>query len=144
AARCESGARPTAGEDDFLRILFVAMAESVHTARWVGQLVGRGWDLHLFPVTDAPPHPALTGVTLHSFSSARPRGADPGLRMSGPYPLRKGGYLLQLAARRAFPQRMAHAERLASAVRRLRPDILHSLGMQIAAYPTNGGRKALG
>src|SRR5438105_4194288 len=111
------------------------MAESVHTARWIGQVGGQGWDVHLFPVTDAPPHAALTGVTLHAFSGARPAGADAGLRVKGPYPLRRGGYLLQLAAQRAFPRRMARAARLASVVRRVRPDIVHSLGMQLAAYP---------
>ncbi|HST51634.1 MAG TPA: glycosyltransferase [Pyrinomonadaceae bacterium] len=127
-----------------MRILFVATPESVHTARWIGQLGGQGWDVHLFPTNDAPPHAALTGVTFHAFSGARPSGADPGLRVKGPYPLRRGGYVLQLAARQVFPRRMARDARLASAVRRIRPDIVHSLGVQLAAYPTLEAKRAFG
>lgn len=127
-----------------MRILFVAISESVHTARWIRQLSGQGWDVHLFPATDAPPHAALTDVTLHAFSRVRPKHADPGLRVTGPYPLRTGGYLSYLAARRAFPQRMASATRLASVVRRLKPDIIHSLGVQLAGYLTLDAKRVLG
>lgn len=116
----------------------------MHTARWIGQLSGRGWDVHLFPTSDAPPHAALTGVTMHAFSGARPAGADAGLSVRGPYPFRRGGYVLQLAARRAFPRQMARAARLASVVRRVRPDVVHSLGVQIAAYPTLDARREFG
>ncbi len=120
------------------------MAESVHTARWVGQLGGLGWDLHLFPVTDAQPHAALTGVTMHAFSGARPAGADHGLRVKGPYPFRRGSYMFYLAAQRAFPRRMARAARLASVVRGVKPDIVHSLEMQRAAYLALEAKRALG
>ena len=43
-----------------MRVLFVAMADSIHTARWIRQLQGQGWDLHLFPVDTSgglPPKP---------------------------------------------------------------------------------------
>src|SRR5712692_7747884 len=33
-----------------MRILFVAMTDSVHTTRWINQLNALGWDIHLFPV----------------------------------------------------------------------------------------------
>jgi glycosyltransferase involved in cell wall biosynthesis len=127
-----------------LRLLFVAIPDSVHTAGWVRQLGGRGWDVHLFPTNAAPPHAALTGVTLHAFSRARPKGADPGLRVKGPYPLRVGGYMSYLAAQRAFPRRMARGERLASLVKRIKPDIIHSLGVQLAGYVTLEAKRALG
>ena len=48
-----------------MRILFVAMAHSIHTARWIAQLRGRGWDLHLFPVERARLHPGLADLTIH-------------------------------------------------------------------------------
>jgi len=47
------------------RILFVAMQNSIHVARWIEQIADRGWDLHLFPVSNAAPHPRLAGVTIH-------------------------------------------------------------------------------
>ena len=48
-----------------LRILFVGYADSIHTARWTAQLVGQGWDLHLFGGTHAKPNPELHSVTVH-------------------------------------------------------------------------------
>ena len=36
-----------------MKILFVAMAESIHTARWINQITGQGWDVSLFPSTDS-------------------------------------------------------------------------------------------
>lgn len=35
-----------------MRILFVAMAESIHTSRWIHQLKDEGWDLYLYPSHD--------------------------------------------------------------------------------------------
>ena len=122
----------------------MALPDSVHTAGWIKQLGGRGWDVHLFPSNDAPPHAALTGLTLHSFSRARPKGADPGLRVKGPYPLRAGGYMSYLAAQRVFPRRMARAARLASVVKRIKPDVVHSLGVQLAGYVTLEAKREAG
>jgi hypothetical protein len=57
-----------------MRILLVAMANSIHTARWVDQLAGQGWDLHLFPSTDSwiEAHPELGNVTLHHTGFRNP------------------------------------------------------------------------
>lgn len=43
----------------------MAMVNSVHTARWIAQLQGTDWDLHLFPCDNAPAWPSLSGVTVH-------------------------------------------------------------------------------
>src|SRR5207244_623486 len=70
---------PGRGQALEMRVLFVAMAHSVHTARWIAQLRGRGWDLHLFPVESARLHPELHDVTLPDAwgcdRSARPPSA---------------------------------------------------------------------
>lgn len=56
------------------RILFVGMVDSPHTARWINQISDQGWDLHIFPVYDAPAHPLLKGVTVHRpWITFRPR-----------------------------------------------------------------------
>lgn len=127
-----------------MRILFVGMAESVHTARWIGQLAGLDWDLHLFPVTHVAPHRSLTGVTMHTFSRARIPGTDPGLRLDGRYPFRRGSYRAQRFADRAFPARMTRTAQLASVVRRIKPDIVHSLGVQHGGYLTLEAKQNLG
>ena len=43
-----------------MKILFVAMANSIHAVRWIAQADGRGWGPHLFPAQLprlAPPNP---------------------------------------------------------------------------------------
>ncbi|WP_080518830.1 glycosyltransferase [Rhodopseudomonas palustris] len=48
-----------------LRILFVAMHTSVHAARWIEQTSKLGFDCHVFPINDLPPHHLLGDATLH-------------------------------------------------------------------------------
>lgn len=127
-----------------MRILFVALPESIHTARWIKQLAGQDWEVHLFPASNQEPHGDLTNVTIHTFSTARRRGLNPTVRLAGPYPLRRGAGLLQWAADRAFPQRMSRPARLASLIRRLKPDIVHTLGVQHAGYLMLEARPMLG
>lgn len=56
------------------RILFVAMQNSPHTARWIEQIAGQGWELHLFPVNYLPVLPEMTGVIVHQpWHMVRPR-----------------------------------------------------------------------
>ncbi|MBC8389929.1 MAG: hypothetical protein H8E13_18030 [Actinobacteria bacterium] len=49
-----------------MRILIVAMAGSIHTARWIRQINDQGWDIHLFP-TDSftAVHPDIKNVRVH-------------------------------------------------------------------------------
>ncbi len=78
-----------------MRILFVAMPNSVHVARWINQISDRGWDLHLFPSIDlfssAPEriHPDLRNITVYGASVHRPEGLDPSVRLRGVWPLRR-------------------------------------------------------
>src|SRR5437899_165972 len=43
-----------------------------------------------------------------------------------------------------FPRRMASAARLAAVVKRVKPDIVHSLGVQLSAYLTLEAKLAMG
>lgn len=127
-----------------MRILFVAMPESVHTARWIDQLAGPAWDVHLFPAYEAEPHEDLRDVTFHSFSRARRPGGNAHVRRTGPYPLRRGATLARMAAERALPRRLSPAARLAALIKRLKPDVIHTLQIQVGGYPTLAAKEALG
>ncbi|HWC27838.1 MAG TPA: glycosyltransferase, partial [Solirubrobacteraceae bacterium] len=125
------------------RILLVAMANSVHTARWIGQLDDEGWDVHLFPVSHRPLHSDLRNVTVHT-PVRRPRpDLDISVRQRGiRWPLPRGSVRLEWTLERmSWTNRAA---RLARAVSRLRPDIVHSLEMQHSAYLTLESRRLLG
>ena len=125
-----------------MRILFVAMSNSIHTARWINQLHGQKWDLHLFPSLDVgTAHPDLVGVTVHhSFFGAAGRSKSTvktrGVYVPGLSRIPKG--LLS----RFMPAYRQH--QLRWLIRRLKPDIVHSLEIQSAGYLTLKAKHALG
>lgn len=120
-----------------LRILFVAQAVSIHTARWISQLRGQGWDLHVFDMLGSLPHAELRGITEYSMlrprripdSDTQPAYGHPLFLRHGwdPFPLSLAGFLI----RRLFRQRTA---RLANLIRDLRPDVIHSFELQTESY----------
>ncbi len=110
-----------------MRILFVGLPESIHTVRWIEQISDQGWDIHFFPVTSAALHPMFRNITVYRMSAARAPGLDPSVRVRGLWPLRKG------AAR--LTSMVDNAAWLARIIRWLKPDIVHSLGIQHGGYP---------
>ena len=127
-----------------MKILFVAMQESVHTARWIAQLSQSKWDIHLFPVHNAPLHPALRNITAYGLYSSRPEGSDASVRMRGLLPFRRGTYRLTQAAKRFWPALSQRAGWLARVIRRVRPDVIHSMEFQHSAYLTLEAKHILG
>jgi glycosyltransferase involved in cell wall biosynthesis len=119
-----------------VRVLLVAMPGSVHTARWIDQIAGEGWDLHLSPSIWQAPHPGLKGITVHTTVVGR-RGADSpaSLKVRGLWPFRRGSEAVYWLANRSTAQRwLRPATRLADLIRRIRPDVVHSLEFQGAGY----------
>lgn len=127
-----------------MRILFVAMSASVHTARWIAQLAGRGWDLHLFPSIDlGATHPEMRDLTVHqSFYGGRAK-PHPSVRQRGinlhNHPL---SYVARRAAHQLLPRHRLH--QLVRLVRRLRPDVIHSLEFQSGGYLTLEAAREIG
>lgn len=127
-----------------MRILFVAFADSIHTARWINQLHGQGWDIHLFPVFTGwkqEVHPELREVTVHGFFLPRPAGLDRSVRFAGPWKVPFGHKQMKALVESAGRRRVNESWRLASLIRGLRPDVVHSLEFQHAAYLTCGVRE---
>jgi glycosyltransferase involved in cell wall biosynthesis len=130
-----------------VKVLIVGMSNSVHLARWVEQIADQGWDIHLFPSIDTGTvHPALRNVTVHWTMYARQSDADPtvrfrGLRIRSPFE----GRTLYLAMRELFRRYWPsyRAVQLARVLRRLKPDVVHSIEFQYAGYLTLEARKRL-
>lgn len=138
-------------------ILLVAMLDSVHTARWVKQLMGQGWKIYLFPSTNTrklhpdlidtgdlqpylieadEPHPALAFLVRIVRSLLR-RIKDSlsalGLRFIVElvdWPNRQ----LEKYLNNKFPSDLE--TQLKNAILRLRPNLIHSLEIQAAGYLT--------
>ena len=138
-----------------MRILFVAMGHSIHTARWISQVKDNGWDLHLFPVDDAPLHTELEALTIHDVVSGRPQGLKdsvrlvddyfPVLNLPLPWPdvIHRARYLARRVAQRSLSRRSDAARRLARVIRKLRPDVIHSLSLTPAGDLVLQARKYL-
>jgi glycosyltransferase involved in cell wall biosynthesis len=115
-----------------LKILFVAMTDSIHTARWINQIAGQGWNIHLFPVYSVAPSSELRNVTVYGLALFRPRNLHSSVRYIGLLPIGTTGNFLEKAIYRFFPQLWAYA--LSVLVRIIKPDIMHSLEFQHSAY----------
>lgn len=116
-----------------MRILFVAVLHSPHTARWISQLDGTGWDIHVVGWQETV-HPLLKqveNVTIHAVPRKR-------------WPLTRGSYRLKkipIVRRLLFPEMSGYLVRL---IRGLQPDCIHSLKMPTPTYSVLDARKQLG
>ena len=115
-----------------MRILFVAMPESIHTARWINQITDQGWDVRLFPVYSAAPSSELRNVTVYGIALGRPRNLHPSVRYRGFFPVGRAGNILEKAAYHLFPKIWELA--LDFVIKIVKPDIVHSLEFQHGAY----------
>jgi hypothetical protein len=129
-----------------MRILFVAMPGSVHTARWIDRIAGEGWDLHLFPSLWQAPHPQLRETTVHTVVVGRRLpGSSPSARIRGLWPFKTGVETVYWLANRTTVQGwLRPADRLARLIRRIKPDVVHSLEFQGAGYLALAAKRLLG
>jgi glycosyltransferase involved in cell wall biosynthesis len=128
-----------------MRILFVARSDSIHTARWINQLDGQGWDIHLFPSIDiGVVNPELRNVTVHHSFYHVQKNRHQAIKSRGvpvifPRIAREVSTLGRIALERIWSgYRMFQLGRL---IRKLKPDIIHSMEIQAAGYLVSGVRK---
>jgi glycosyltransferase involved in cell wall biosynthesis len=117
-----------------LRILFVARPYSVHTARWINQVADQGWDLHLFPSSEAPLHPDYRNLTAYYIERNARARVHESVRTRVLWPLSRGGSRLRSLAERLPAKWNDRAEWLARVIRKLKPDVIHALEFQEAGY----------
>ncbi|OGU15526.1 MAG: hypothetical protein A2076_12720 [Geobacteraceae bacterium GWC2_53_11] len=129
-------------------IVFVVLPESLHTARWINQFIDQGWDLHVFPALDTGKvHPELKNTTVYySFYGDIGINEKSGNRYQGIYlPTSMGVFaavLLRSLLQRFYPSYRAH--QLSRLIRRINPDVVHSMEFQIAGYLTLEVREVFG
>lgn len=122
------------------RILFIAMPDSIHTVRWISQISDQGWDLYLFPVFHGNPHSDFRKITVFGADPFRPAHLDRSVRFkpwsSYAYYLDYIEGLLKSHKSHRFVERA-----LARVIRYVKPDLIHSLEIQHAAYLTLNVKK---
>ena len=124
-----------------MRILIVAMAESIHTARWISQIADQGWDIHLFPSIDnGVVHQRLRHVTVHHSVYVWPHGYERSVKPRGvPVFMNAMAYQGKRLLQKLLPEyRIIQLKRT---IEKTNPDIVHSLEIQHAGYLTLEARK---
>jgi glycosyltransferase involved in cell wall biosynthesis len=124
-----------------MRILFVAMSDSIHTARWINQISDQGWDIHLFPSIDrGVTHPDLQKATVYHSFYTKSKNRNKTLKLSGiPLISKYEAFIGRETLKRLWPD--SRRLYLADLIKRLHPDVIHSMEMQAAGYLTMAVRK---
>jgi hypothetical protein len=84
-----------------------------HSARWINQIAGCGWDLHVFGAFESPWHPDFENVTAYSYASG-PDRADKMFRSKKLWPLPIATERMKMLASR-LPEQLVIARGLARA-----------------------------
>jgi len=105
-----------------MRILFVAMSNSIHSVRWISQLVDQGWDIYLYPSQDIEElHEGFLGMRINLHKKLRKRRF-------------KLNWCLGVIIRKTKKFFFANDESLYKYIEKIKPDIIHTLETQAAGY----------
>ena len=117
-----------------MKLLIVAMSRSIHTARWINQISDQGWEIHLFPsLGDGRVHPDMRNVIVHHSIYGRKTNCDSSIKFRGiPVYSNQLAQLLRFVLFKKFPNFKALL--LKRLIKRIKPDIIHSLEIQAAGY----------
>lgn len=127
------------------KLLLVAIPNSIHTARWISQLKDQAWDIYLFPSLGGEVvHSHITDVTVqHLFYRQYIRKKQPGsFKQENPsFIARHIDSLRKRAIDHFFPNQ--RCKQLMRLIRKVKPDVIHSMEIQAAGYLTLEAKKQL-
>jgi glycosyltransferase involved in cell wall biosynthesis len=126
-----------------MRILFVGMTGSIHTARWLSQIEDQGWEVYLFPVQRTDPHPKLRNLTVFGANPLRTRYLHKSVRYISWTSISVYWDMLEGLLKHQLTNRFK-AMALMHTIRNIKPDIIHSLEIQHAGYLTLRAKNKLG
>lgn len=124
-----------------MKILIVGFSESIHVARWINQLKDTGWQIYLFPSVDnGAVNPEMKNVTVfHSFYGSKTK-KNKELTVRGiPVASHLVGIVFRMLLRKASPD--YQKKYLKRVIRKIKPDIIHSMEIQHAGYLVNDVKK---
>jgi len=125
-----------------MRILFVAMPDSIHTVRWISQIADQGWDIFLFPVFIARSSPDLRNLTVfESFIPGRKAKENHVHSIWWTIPFFLADFVMSRI--KGVKTNYFATRALAIIIRWLQPDSVHSLEIQHAGYMTLDAKNIL-
>lgn len=126
-----------------VKILFIAMPNSIHAARWISQIAThKEWRVYLFPSKPSRLLPDFNSITYFHPNFFHLKNIDKSVRSRFLFPPFFSNPLLQRISTQFFPN--VEAKLLARVIRQIKPDIVHSLEIQHAGYLTFQARQLLG
>ncbi|MDE4907352.1 glycosyltransferase [Methanogenium marinum] len=117
------------------------MSDSIHTARWISQLDKQGWDIHLFPSRDyGSSHKDLKNLTLYHSFYGYLRNLNKNVQYKG---IPVFSHYLSWMAKTAkkFINPNYRVDQLENVIKKIKPDIIHSMEFQSAGYLTLEAKK---
>lgn len=140
-----------------MKLLIVAMANSIHTARWLSHVIDEDWDIHLFPVdffTEVHPQIYALGnkVKIHTpwilekiirkYKQNKQQGSSGETDI---YKLIKGYQQNSLMAKNILRKiyRVDYVKKLSKLINKINPDIIHSMHIQAAGYLTLAAKEKI-
>jgi glycosyltransferase involved in cell wall biosynthesis len=131
-----------------IKVLVVAETASIHAARWINQLKDTGWDIHVFQgvVTGYDVCPDFRCGTLYLPCVVPvPSGVTCKRTLPTNYPIHWASS--RIGSLRRLLQK-GHVLYLARLIQRLKPDVIHSLGLNVnwnnMCLPVLHARRLLG
>jgi hypothetical protein len=129
-----------------MKLLIVAMANSIHTVRWISLICEQGWDIYLFPTNgftsvhpEMPPVKVCSSIFLrflvNRYRSKKTVIKIPDFLLDGNTSFFSWGDVIK----KFLPER--RNEKLRSIIRRIKPDLIHSMHIQEAGYLTLEAKK---
>jgi glycosyltransferase involved in cell wall biosynthesis len=118
-----------------MKILFIGMPYSIHTARWISQLTAEGWDIYLFPSLSAELHSSFSSVNVFAPSltySVKNAHRVRCIRWTGLFAF--ADRVLSILLRK--PVKLFWKWALILIIHFLKPDLVQSLEIQHAGYFT--------
>ncbi len=140
-----------------MKLLIVAMANSIHTARWLSHIKNEDWDIHLFPVNFfTEVHPGIYGIgkniKVHSpiilkslirkYKQKKREKARVEIdtrKLLKEY--QQGSLVVKNILRKLFS--VNYTKELYKVIKKVKPDIVHSMHIQEAAYLTMEVKKKM-
>jgi glycosyltransferase involved in cell wall biosynthesis len=131
-----------------MKLLIVAMADSIHTRRWISHITDQEWDIYLFPTNSfTAVHPEMPAVKIYKsmfldflinkFKSRKKTDGSSDYSLMGNVDMFSRGEVLK----KFLPDR--RISRLISVIKRKKPDLIHSMHIQESGYLVLEAKKRL-
>ena len=133
-----------------MKILFVAMGNSIHLARWVSQINDEGWDIHLFPTESfVEVNDEIKNVKVHipwairlivKFYKKRKHVFSQDSELLYIQKIMPISFAVKEILRNLISKK--NYKNLNKLIKKIKPDIIHSMHIQEAGYMTLEAKKS--